>query len=48
LLLKAGLGDVLSRCKEDAEGPKSSDGKAKNGLDLEISENGGNLSSGEK
>ena len=34
LLLKAGLDDVLNRCKENAEGSKSGDGNARNGLDL--------------
>lgn len=41
---------MLTRCKEDAnaDDAKASEEKQTNGLDLEITENGGNLSSGER
>ena len=49
MLLKAGLEDLLNRCKEDADGEKANGhDKPSNGLDLAITENGGNLSSGER
>lgn len=46
LLMKAGLQSLLSRYKAPAEVKPSE--KPKNELDFEISENGANLSSGEK
>jgi ABC-type multidrug transport system fused ATPase/permease subunit len=47
LLIKAGLENLLSRYKPPADGTKKGE-TAKNELDFEITENGGNLSSGEK
>jgi ABC-type multidrug transport system fused ATPase/permease subunit len=47
LLVKAGLENLLSRYKPPADGLKKGE-NAKNELDFEITENGGNLSSGEK
>jgi ABC-type multidrug transport system fused ATPase/permease subunit len=46
LLIRAGLQNLLNRFK-GAETPKKNE-KPKNELDFEITENGGNLSSGEK
>jgi ABC-type multidrug transport system fused ATPase/permease subunit len=48
LLMKAGLEDVLARYKENENAGDGKDGKPKNGLDYVITENGSNLSSGER
>lgn len=46
-MIKAGLQNLLNRYKGSSEAPKKGE-KPKNELDFEITENGGNLSSGEK
>jgi ABC-type multidrug transport system fused ATPase/permease subunit len=48
LLMRAGLQNLLNRYKGGSSENLKKDEKPKNELDFEISENGANLSSGEK